>query len=167
MSSTAESRDHGELRDMPQRAAKPLRDTAAPRPTARPEDQQSAAPGLDNGHHMLAAGTEMAAIYRDAIAAAEPDAQALLAAGAALARGMQRWQHATLDLAQRSTERAGGKLPRLFTCTSPLALAGLQREIYLDTMDGLFASGTTLLQLWALVVQDAARPLQERSRPPH
>jgi len=76
-------------------------------------------------------------------------------------------QHATFDLAQRSAERASAKLPRLFTCTSPVALAQLQREIYLDTMDGLFVSGTTLLQLWGQVAQDAVRPLQERARPHH
>jgi len=167
MSSTAESKDNGELRDMPPRAARPLRDAAAPRPAASPQDQPAATPGLDHGHRALAAGAEMAAIYRDASANAEPDTQAMLAAGAALARGMQRWQQASIDLAQRSAERAGGKLPRLFTCTSPVALAQLQREIYLDTMDGLFVSGTTLLQLWGQIAQDALRPLQERARPPH
>jgi len=87
----------------------------------------------------------------------------MLAAGTALAHGSSA---GSTHIRPRAAfgRAASAKLPRLFTCTSPVALAQLQREIYLDTMDGLFVSGTTLLQLWGQVAQDAVRPVAGNGR---
>jgi hypothetical protein len=47
---------------------------------------------------------------------------------------------------------------------SPVKLAEIQHDIYIDVVNNLFMGSTTLLQIAGQIAQDAVRPLQERVR---
>lgn len=113
---------------------------------------------------MLQTGARISDLYREAAESTAEDMQALIASYSQLGRGMQRFQHACLDLMHRSVERTASKQRDLLRAGSPEEFAEIQRDLYLDTVDSLFETSTTLLQLAGRIAQDAVRPLQGRSR---
>jgi hypothetical protein len=81
-----------------------------------------------------------------------------------LARGLQTYQRAYLDLLSRSIEGISRRQHDVLQVNSPAKLAEIQRDVYLDVVSNLFAGSTTLLQIAGQIAQDAVRPLQERAR---
>ena len=47
---------------------------------------------------------------------------------------------------------------------SPVRLAEVQRDLYVDLVNGTLRSTTNLLQLAGQIVQELVRPLQERAQ---
>ncbi len=126
------------------------------------------APLADAGYHqsrrLIESSARVTDAYREAAERSAEDAQALIAACTSIGRGLQQWNHACLDLVSQSVERSAQKRQAFLQCNSVVDLAHVQRDLYLDTIDGLFTSSTTLLQLAGRIAHDALRPLQDRAR---
>ncbi|MBV9736503.1 MAG: phasin family protein [Acidisphaera sp.] len=118
----------------------------------------------NQSQRMLQASARVSDLYREAAESAADDVQALIASYSQLGRGMQQLQHACFDLMHRSVERTSSKQQDLLRAGSPVEFAEIQRDLYLDTVDGLFEASTTLLQLAGRIAQEAVRPLQDRGR---
>ena len=129
---------------------------------------QAQAPLAEAGFEQTRRTAETAArvsdIYREATERTSEDIQALLRCGGILGRGLHRWQHACMDLTQQATGRVADKRGRLFHASSPTELAEVQRDFFIDAVNHIFTTSTTLFQLGVQIAQDAMRPLQERNR---
>jgi hypothetical protein len=120
--------------------------------------------GFEQTRRVTEATVRMTEAYRDASERSAGDVQAMVAAFTSLGRGMQQWQQTWLELLRESLGHAESKRHELVGATSMAALAETQRDLYLDTVGRMVSANTTLLQLAGQIVQDAARPLQERAR---
>lgn len=120
--------------------------------------------GYQQSRRVIESSAHITNAYREATERSAEDAQALLAAYSNIGRGLQHWQHACFDLLAQSMERGTQKRRALSQCNSMVELAQLQRDVYLDMIDGWFTSSTTLLQLAGQIAHDAVRPLQDRAR---
>lgn len=120
--------------------------------------------GYDQGRRLIESSARVTDAYREAAERSAEDAQALIASYASIGRGLQQWNHACFDLLSQSVERSAQKRQALMQCSSVAELAQVQRDLYLDTIDGLFTSSTTLLQLAGRIAHDAVQPLQDRAR---
>jgi hypothetical protein len=81
-----------------------------------------------------------------------------------LARGLQTYQRAYLDLLSHSIEGVSRKQHEVLQADSPVKLAEIQRDIYTGVVNNLFTGSATLMQIVGQVAQDAVRPLQERAK---
>lgn len=118
----------------------------------------------DQSRRLVEATARVTDVYHDAAQRTADDVQALIGAFSNLGRGLQRYQHAYLDLISRSMESVSRKRQDLFRVNSPIEFAEIQRDIYLDAVNSLLTGSTTLLQIVGQITQDAVRPLQERAR---
>jgi Phasin protein len=120
--------------------------------------------GLEQGRRVIEATAQVTDVYRDAAERSADDVQALVSSFQTFGRGLQQWQHAYLDLLNQSAERMARKRSELMNARSPVQVAEVQRDLYLDAVNGLFTANTRLLQLGVQIAQDAMRPLQGRAR---
>ena len=120
--------------------------------------------GLEQCRRAVEATAQISAVYREAGERSAEDLQAMFACFGQFGQGLQRWQHACLDLTHHWIKSYGDKRGELLGVRSPMALAEAQRDIYLDAVGNMFAASTSLLQLAGKIVEDAVRPLQERAR---
>src|SRR6185312_6253574 len=120
--------------------------------------------GLEQGRRMIDATARVTDVYREAAERSADDVQALVSSMQTFGRGLQQWQHAFLDLMNQSAERISRKGGDFMSARSPVQVAEVQRDLYLDAVQGLFAANTTLLQLGVQIAQDTMRPLQDRAR---
>ncbi|MBV8071995.1 MAG: hypothetical protein JO270_18950 [Acidobacteriaceae bacterium] len=103
-------------------------------------------------------------VYREASERTSDDVRALVDSFTVLTRGLQNWYRAYLDLTQRSIARVSDKCHDSSRVSSPVDVAEMQRALYVEGVQFLYTSSTTLLQLGGGILQEAVRPLQERSR---
>jgi hypothetical protein len=120
--------------------------------------------GLEQGRRMIDATAQVTDVYREAAERSADDVQALVSSMQTFGRGLQQWQRAFLDLMNQSAERISRKRGDLMSARSPVQVAEVHRDLYLDAVQGLFAANTTLLQLGVQIAQDTMRPLQDRAR---
>jgi hypothetical protein len=120
--------------------------------------------GYQQSRRVIESSAHITNAYREATERSAEDAQALIAAGSNIGRGLQHWQQACFDLLGQSMERGAQRRQALQQCNSVVEFAQFQRDVYLDMMDGWFTSSTTLLQLAGQIAHDAVRPLQDRAR---
>ena len=80
-----------------------------------------------------------------------------------LGRGLQQWQQAYYDAVRQSLESIARKRPDFTRSNSPVQFAEVQRDLYIELVNNSLEASTTLLQLTGQIVQNAARPLQERA----
>lgn len=118
--------------------------------------------GLEQGRRFAEATIRMTEVYREATERSAGDVQAMVASFTSLSRGAQHWQNTWLELMQTAFGRAQHKRQELLGCRSMVALAELQRDIYLEAVEDMLSANTTLLRLAGQIVQEAAQPLQER-----
>jgi hypothetical protein len=102
--------------------------------------------------------------YRQAAERTANDLQALAVSWTHFLRGMQQWQHAYFDMAQRALQRFGTRPRELLRAGSPVEAAQIQRDLYIESVNSTITSGSTLLQLAGQIIQETVRPLQERAR---
>jgi len=119
--------------------------------------------GFEQGRRIIDVTAQVTDVYRDAAERSSDDVQALVSSLQTFGHGVQRWQHAFLDLLNQSAERISRKRGELMSARSPVQVAEVQRDLYLDAVKGLFAANTTLLQLGVQIAQDTMRPLQDRA----
>ena len=77
---------------------------------------------------------------------------------------VQRWQQTYLDTVRHSLATVGGKHRDLIQSNSPVKLAEVQRDLYVDLVNATVRSTTNLLQLAGQIVQESVRLLQERAQ---
>lgn len=119
--------------------------------------------GYEQSRRMVEAAARMTDIGHDGAQRTAEDLQAMIGSYYSLGRGMQRYQHAYLDLLSRSMDSVARKRQEMSKVHSTVDFAEIQRDIYLDSVNSMFAGCMTLLQIAAQISQDAMLPLQERS----
>jgi hypothetical protein len=118
----------------------------------------------DRSRRLVETTARVTDIYHDAAQRTADDVQALVGSFTSLGRGLQQYQHAYLDVLNRSLESVSRKQQDLFRANSPVELAEVQRDIYLDAVNNMLTGSTMLLQIAGQIAQEAVKPLQERAR---
>jgi len=115
---------------------------------------------FDRGHRMLSHATHAMDIYRDAGERTASHVQALFTSYLTMGRGIQRMQHAWLEMIDHAAERAAHKPQDLLRCRTLVELAEVQRDLYVDAVNHAFDASSTLLELASKTTQEAVRPFQ-------
>jgi hypothetical protein len=115
---------------------------------------------FDRGHHILSNTAQAMDIYTDAAERSAERVQALVTSAMVWTRGIQKMQHAWLEMIDHSMERASHRPQDLLRCKNLVELAEVQRELYTDAVNHVFESSSKLLDLASRAAQDAVRPLQ-------
>jgi Phasin protein len=115
---------------------------------------------LGRGHHLMSSTAHAMDVYRDASERSAEQVQALLSSVMSLGRGLQRMQHAWLEMADHAMEKAAHKPQDLLHCKNIVELAEVQRDLYLGAVNHAFESTSRLLDLAGRTAQEAMRPLQ-------
>jgi flagellar biosynthesis/type III secretory pathway protein FliH len=123
-----------------------------------------AAVSTNQSRQLMEITTSVTDICHEAAQRSGDDVRAVTESFHNLARGLQTYQRAYLDLLSRSIEGVSRKQHDVLHVNSPVKLAEIQRDIYIDVVNNLFAGTTTLLQIAGQIAQDAVRPLQERAQ---
>jgi len=116
--------------------------------------------GYDRGHQVLASSAEAMNIYRDAAERSAAQVQAMFASCLTLGSGIQRMQHAWLEMMDNAMERARRRPQDLFRCSNLTEYAEVQRDIYLGTINNAFDASNTMLELAERATRDAMLPLR-------
>lgn len=112
------------------------------------------------GQHMLASATHAMDICCQASERSADRVQAMVSSAMLLGRGIQRMQHAWLEMLDQTLEHAAHKPQDLLRCKNLVELAEVQRDLYLDAINHAFESSSRMLELADRTAQEAARPLQ-------
>ena len=120
--------------------------------------------GYAQGQQAVETAARVSEAYRQAAERTAEDLQAFAVSWTHLLRGVQQWQHAYFDMAQRALQRFGNRPQELLRANSPVEVAQIQRDLYVEAVNSALTSSTTLLQLAGQIAQDTVRPLQERAR---
>ncbi len=120
--------------------------------------------GYAQGQQAIETAAQVSDAYRQAAERTADDLQAFAVSWTHLIRGVQQWQHAYFDMAQRAFRRFGTRPQELLRASSPVEAAQIQRDLYVEAVNGAITSSSTLLQLAGQIAQDTVRPLQERAR---
>jgi hypothetical protein len=120
--------------------------------------------GYAQGQQAIETAARVSEAYRQAAERTAEDVQALAVSYTHFLRGVQQWQHAYFDMAQRALQRFGTRPQELLRASSPVEAAQIQRDLYVEAVNGAITSSSTLLQLAGQIAQDTVRPLQERAR---
>ncbi len=131
--------------------------------TAAGVGSQIADMSYGRGHHLLATSVQVMDIYRDAAQRSADRLQALFSSYMSLGRGIQRMQHAWLEMLDHTLENAAHKPQDLLRCNNVVEVAEVQRDLYLEAIRHAFESSSQLLELAGSTVQDAVRPMQSAS----
>lgn len=115
---------------------------------------------FDRGHHLLSSSAHAMEIYSGAAERSAERVQALMSSSLMLGRGIQRMQHAWLEMVDQSMERATHRPQDLLRCKTLVELAEVQRDLYTDTVNHAFEATSRLLEIASQVANDAVRPLQ-------
>ena len=105
-------------------------------------------------------------MYRRAAERAADDVHALFDSWMSLGRGLQQWQQAYADALRQSLESVAEKRQNMLQSDSPVHFAEAQRDLYVDLVRNTVQASTRLLELAGQIVQDSARPLQQRAHAP-
>jgi hypothetical protein len=112
------------------------------------------------GHHLLTSVVQAMDIYRDAAERSADRLQALFASCVALSRGVQQMQHTWLETMDHTLENAARRPQDMLRCSNVIALAEVQRDLYLEGLHHAFETNGRLLEMAGRVVQEAVRPMQ-------
>ena len=116
--------------------------------------------GFGRGHHLLSSATHAMDIYRDASERSAEHAQALFSSCLTFGRGLQAMQHAWLEMADQTMEKAAQRPRDLLRCKNMVEVAEVQRDLYIGAINRAVESTTRLLEMAGRTAQDAVRPLQ-------
>ena len=119
---------------------------------------------FEQSRRSLETTSQITDVYRQAAERAAGDVGALFDFWMSFGRGLQRWQHAYLEAIRQSVEKVASKREDIAKSDSPVRLAEVQRDLYVDLVNGTLRSTTNLLQLAGQIVQESVRPLQERAQ---
>ena len=119
---------------------------------------------FEQSRRSLETTSQITDVYRQAAERAAGDVRALFDFWMSFGRGLQRWQHAYLEAIRQSVEKVASKREDIAKSDSPVRLAEVQRDLYVDLVNGTLRSTTNLLQLAGQIVQELVRPLQERAQ---
>jgi hypothetical protein len=120
--------------------------------------------GFEQSRRVVEATARITDVYREASERAAGDVHALFDSWTSLGRGLQRWQQAYFDHLEQWVQSVAGKRQDLVRSNSPVALAEIQRDLYVDLVGKTLSASTTLLQVSGQIAQDAVRPLQDRAQ---
>src|SRR6185312_14298161 len=120
--------------------------------------------GFEQSRRALETTSQIIDTYRQASERAAGDVRALFDFWMSFGRGLQQWQHAYLEAIRQSVEKVASKREEIAKSDSPVRLAEVQRDLYVDLVNATLRSTTNLLQLSGQIVQESARPLQERAQ---
>lgn len=115
------------------------------------------------GQRLLSSTAQAMDIYRDASERSAERVQALFSSAMTWSRGLQRMQHAWLEMVDNTMGNATHKPQDLLRCKNIVELAEVQRDLYLDAINHAFDSTTRLLDIAGRTAQDAVRPLQSHA----
>jgi phasin family protein len=121
-----------------------------------------AAIGFGRGHHLLRSTVQALDIYTDATERSAERVQALVSSAMAWTRGVQKIQHAWLEMIDHSMERAAHRPQDLLRCKTLVEAAEVQRDLYTEAVNYAFESSSRLLELASRAAQDAVKPLQSK-----
>jgi len=123
---------------------------------------QFADASYDRGRRLLASTAHALDIYSDATERSAERVQALMSSALTLTRGLQKMQHAWLEILDNSMERAVHRPQDLLRCKSLTEIAEVQCDLYTDAINHAFESSSRLLELASQTAREAVRPLQSR-----
>lgn len=118
---------------------------------------------FNRSRDMVASSAQAMDIYTGAAERTAERVQALMSSGLTLSRGMQKMQHAWLEMVDQTMERAAHRPQDLLRCKTLVEVAEVQRDLYTDAVNHAFETSSRLLELAASVAQDAVRPLRAHS----
>ena len=118
--------------------------------------------GFDRGQHLLSSSAHAMDIYTGAAERSAERVQALLASSLVLGRGLQKMQHAWMEMVDQSIERAAHRPQDLLRCKTLVEVAEVQRDLYTDAVNHAFETSSRLLELAGRVAHEAVRPLQSQ-----
>jgi hypothetical protein len=116
----------------------------------------------DRGQDLMTSAARAMDVYCGASESAAENMQALFASYLTLGCGIQRMQHAWLDMLGQAVEHATHKPQDLLRCKSLVEFAEVQRDLYVGAISHAFESSSTLLDLAGQTARDAMRPLHAR-----
>ena len=119
--------------------------------------------GFEQSRRALEITSRVTDVYRQAAERAADDVHALFDSWMSLGRGLQQWQQAYADALRQSLESVADKRQDLLQSDSPVHFAEAQRDLYVDLVRNTVQASTRLLELAGQIVQDSARPLQQRA----
>jgi hypothetical protein len=117
----------------------------------------------DQGRRLLASTAHAMDIYTDATERSAERVQALMSSALTLTRGVQKMQHAWLEILDHSMERAVHRPQDLLRCKSLTEIAEVQCDLYTDAINHAFESSSRLLEIAGRMADEAVRPLQSRA----
>ena len=116
------------------------------------------------GRQMMANGGPVLLAYRQMIDRSMDDMQAMVNAYVNLGRGLHNCQRTYTDAVRQTVDRLGDRPQQLFRAASAAEAARLQRELYAEAADAMIGYNIAAFQALSQAVQEALRPLHERSR---
>jgi len=119
---------------------------------------------INRGHHLLASAVQAMDIYTDATERSAERVQALVSSCMAMGRGVQKMQHAWLQMIERSVDTAARRPQDLLQCKNLVEVAKVQRDLYTDAVNRAFESSSRMLELASNTAQEAFEPLQAQHR---
>jgi phasin family protein len=120
--------------------------------------------GISHEHsrRLLTSTVQAMDIYTDATERSAERLQALMASALTLTCGLQKMQHAWLEILNSSMERATHRPQDLLRCKTLTEVAEVQRDLYTSAINHAFESSSRLLELASQTAGEAVRPLQDR-----
>ncbi len=103
-------------------------------------------------------------IYRDATGATTEDVTALLSSCSVVAKGMQEIQRAWIEALQQSLQTTARAPQTMLRCTSFSEIAASHRDLMRESMDTWLQGNARLLRLAGKIAEDAALPIEGRTR---
>ena len=118
----------------------------------------------EQGNHGIKTAARMAEIYLETADRTVEDVQALVLAASNLGHGVQKMQHAWLDILSKSLDQATRRPQDLLRCGSAIEFAEAQRDLYQDGVAYMVDATATMLTMIGETARDTNRALQ--ARPP-
>jgi hypothetical protein len=119
--------------------------------------------GKDAHRRVVEASSRINDLYSEAAEGSARDVQALTSSCLQLGHGLLRLQKGYLNAVQQSLTEAKHHPQDLLACRSVTELAEVQRDFFLDGINFMVQSSTTMMQMAGEIVQNAAGPLENRT----
>lgn len=113
------------------------------------------------GRQIFDTSSKMMAVYSDAVHSTAEDAVAIVRSFYDVLYGIQKYRQDSLDAAARSYQAMSDKRRAIVDIKSPVALAEMQRDIYVESVSSMCSAWSDMLTFTAQIAQAGMRPLKD------
>lgn len=119
--------------------------------------------GIDQGHRLAEASSSITTLFNDAVRSSRGDMLAAFESFYDVMTGVQRYQQQCFNVAARSFRAISEKRQNASGLQSPLALAAMQRDFYVESCARLTEAWSDMLAVTTQIAEDGMRPLKARA----